>query len=120
ARQTDGACTATLRARMIEGGGERFPRALRNRIWGIVPGVQGQVIGSETFGLLLNQELYLRLQRLHARRRIDVVYERYSLWGFAGLTFAHDHGVPFILEVNAPLRLEQARYRALGHAVLAA
>ena len=119
ARRSGGECTAALRARIIEVGAEKFPRALRDRIRAIAPGVLGEVIGAETFGLLLNQELYFRLQQLHARWRIDVVYERYSLWGYAGLTFARDHGIPFVLEVNAPLRIEQARYRALNNAVLA-
>ena len=119
ARRSDGECTAALRARIFEVGAEKFPRALRDRIRAIAPGVPGEVIGAETFGLLLNQGLYFRLQQLHARWRIDVVYERYSLWGYAGLTFARDHGIPFVLEVNAPLRLEQARYRALNNAVLA-
>src|SRR5262245_61892650 len=119
ARRSDGTRTALLGAGIIEVGNERFPRALRDRIRAIAPGDTGDVIASETFGLLLNQELCQRLQRLHARRRIDVVYERYSLWGYAGLLFARDHRIPFVLEVNAPLRLEQARYRALGNAVLA-
>ena len=119
ARRSDGASTTRLGARIIEVGGGRFPRALRDRIRAIAPRGTGEVIGSETFGLLLNQELYLQLQRLHARRRIDVIYERYSLWGYAGLVFARDAGIPFVLEVNAPLRVEQARYRALGNAVLA-
>jgi glycosyltransferase involved in cell wall biosynthesis len=119
ARRSDGACAARVGARIIEVGGERFPRALRDRIRAIAPGAPGEAIGSETLGLLLNQELYLRLQRLHARRGIDVVYERYSLWGYAGLTFARDHAIPFVLEVNAPLRIEQERYRALRNGVLA-
>jgi len=119
ARSTDGARRAALRARIIDVGAERFPRALRNRIRSIAPGPSGDVIGSETFGLLLNQEMYLCLQQLHARWRIAAVYERYSLWGYAGLTFARDHGIPFVLEVNAPLRIEQVRYRALNNSVLA-
>src|SRR5262245_12472806 len=119
ARRSDGTRTARLGAGIVEIGNERFPRALRDRIRTIAPGETGEVIASETFGLLLNQELYLRLQGLHTRRRIDVVYERYSLWCYAGLVFARDYEIPFVLEVNAPLRVEQARYRALNNAVLA-
>src|SRR5437773_116750 len=70
-------------------------------------------------GRLLNQRLHERLRRLHLRWHVDVIYERYSLWGFAGLMFAREQGVPFVLEVNAPLRLEQARFRTLHNAVLA-
>ena len=37
----------------------------------------------------------------------DLVYERYSLFGVAGLTLARQRGLPFVLEVNAPLLEEQ-------------
>lgn len=119
ARPTDGRGRTALRSRIIEVGSEKFPRTLRNRIRHVCPSPLGETIGSETFALLLNQALYLRLQRLHARWRIDVIYERYSLWGYAAQTFARDHGIPFVLEVNAPLRIEQARYRALHNAIVA-
>ncbi len=45
----------------------------------------------------------------------DFVYERYSLWSFAGMAFARAQGIPGILEVNAPLIDEQATYRELIH-----
>ena len=44
----------------------------------------------------------------------DVVYERYSLRGTAGLRLARALDVPLVLEVNAPLPLEAARYRGLA------
>jgi len=119
ARPTDGRSHAALRAEVIDIGADKFFRTLRNTIRRVAPGPAGEVIGSETLALLLNQELYLRLQRLRTRWRIDVIYERYSLWGYAGLQFARDHGIPFLLEVNAPLRIEQARYRALYNQALA-
>src|SRR5260221_1827416 len=43
----------------------------------------------------------------------DFVYERYSLWSFAGMEFARDANVPGLLEVNSPLIEEQAEYRVL-------
>jgi glycosyltransferase involved in cell wall biosynthesis len=43
----------------------------------------------------------------------DLVYERYSLWGEAATRWADAHGVPSVLEVNAPLVEEQATYREL-------
>lgn len=46
----------------------------------------------------------------------DLVYERYSLWSHAGMESAARWGVPAILEVNAPLVEEQARYRELHDA----
>jgi glycosyltransferase involved in cell wall biosynthesis len=45
--------------------------------------------------------------------RPDVVYERYSLMNLAGLLLARRAGVPHLLEVNAPLRLERARTTGL-------
>lgn len=43
----------------------------------------------------------------------DLVYERYSLWSHAAMQYARSAGVPGVLEVNAPLIEEQARYRKL-------
>lgn len=45
--------------------------------------------------------------------RPDLVYERYSLWGRTATQWAAARGVPSLLEVNAPLVDEQARYREL-------
>ena len=41
----------------------------------------------------------------------DFIYERYSLWGLAGLGAAKRCLLPFVLEVNAPLVCEQQRFR---------
>ena len=43
----------------------------------------------------------------------SLVYERYSLWSFAGMEYAQATGTPGILEVNAPLIEEQAEHRGL-------
>ncbi len=43
----------------------------------------------------------------------DLVYERYSLWSFAGMEYARTLNVPGVLEVNAPLIEEQAEHRGL-------
>ncbi|MEZ4703290.1 MAG: glycosyltransferase family 4 protein [Rhodothermales bacterium] len=43
----------------------------------------------------------------------DLVYERYSLWSHAGMTYASTHGIAGLLEVNAPLIEEQATHRVL-------
>jgi glycosyltransferase involved in cell wall biosynthesis len=45
--------------------------------------------------------------------RFDFIYERYSLWNYAGMEFARQHGLPGLLEINAPLIEEQAQYRTL-------
>jgi glycosyltransferase involved in cell wall biosynthesis len=44
----------------------------------------------------------------------DLVYERYSLWSYAGMEYARAAGIPGVLEVNAPLIDEQATYRGLA------
>ncbi len=43
----------------------------------------------------------------------DLVYERHSLFSYAGMEYARDRSVPGLLEVNAPLIAEQRRYRQL-------
>ncbi|HYT04330.1 MAG TPA: glycosyltransferase, partial [Gemmatimonadales bacterium] len=48
----------------------------------------------------LNDQLAALLDRAGP---YDVVYERYSLWSFAGMEHAAAAGVPGLLEVNAPL-----------------
>jgi glycosyltransferase involved in cell wall biosynthesis len=46
----------------------------------------------------------------------DLVYERYSLFRSEGLTEARRAGLPFVLEVNAPLVWEARRFRELRFA----
>jgi Glycosyl transferase 4-like domain len=43
----------------------------------------------------------------------NLIYERYSLWSHAALDVARQTGVPFLLEVNAPLIEEQSEHRKL-------
>ena len=50
----------------------------------------------------------------------DAIYERYSLFGEAGVQAATALGIPHVLEVNAPLREEARRFRALPNPTLAA
>lgn len=44
----------------------------------------------------------------------DVIYERYALFHAAGAELAEALGIPRLLEVNAPLIQEQARFRGLS------
>ena len=53
------------------------------------------------------------LDRLDADFQIDLLYERYALWSDHATRWASSRGVPCVLEVNAPLPLEQARHRVL-------
>ncbi|MBE0480631.1 MAG: glycosyltransferase family 4 protein [Dehalococcoidia bacterium] len=49
----------------------------------------------------------------------NLVYERYSLWSYAGMEYARDTRTPGVLEVNAPLIEEQATHRVLVNRALA-
>jgi len=60
-------------------------------------------------------ELDARVGALVFQGDFDLVYERYSLWSCGTLEAARRHGVPGILEVNAPLIEEQQRYREIEH-----
>ncbi|MCP5184580.1 MAG: glycosyltransferase family 4 protein [Pseudomonadales bacterium] len=60
------------------------------------------------------------IQRLGSATRVDLVYERFCLFSRAGLTAARTLGVPLVVELNSPLRLEQREYRDLIHEAEAA
>ncbi|MEE9554996.1 MAG: glycosyltransferase family 4 protein [candidate division Zixibacteria bacterium] len=59
------------------------------------------------------------ISMLHSQSNFDLIYERYSLFCQAGLKFARANGLPFTLEVNAPLVVEAAEYRGLAQKDLA-
>jgi glycosyltransferase involved in cell wall biosynthesis len=63
----------------------------------------------------------LRRQALPLLRSLDpdLVYERYALFGTAGVAIARELGLPLILEVNAPMSQEQQRHRGLGYSATA-
>src|ERR1039457_1774547 len=53
-------------------------------------------------------------------RHVDFIYERYSLFNFAGVVVARLCGKPLILEVNSPFALEQSRDKDIRLVRLAA
>ncbi|MBO0728614.1 MAG: glycosyltransferase family 4 protein [Acidimicrobiaceae bacterium] len=57
---------------------------------------------------------------LCTRLGVDAIYERFSLFTAAGVRTAAQLGLRHVLEVNAPLRQEAARYRTLPYPELAA
>ncbi len=67
----------------------------------------------EIRALLLNRTFYEVIESIHQGKPIDCIYERYSLWSFAASSAAKTLGIPYILEVNSPLFVEQERYRHL-------
>jgi len=60
-----------------------------------------------------NPALAEELRAQHRKSPFRLVYERYSLWSFAARDFAAEMGIPYVLEVNSPLREEQRRYRQI-------
>ncbi len=64
--------------------------------------------------LAVAEAIYWKGRELLAHSYFDFIYERYSLWSDTGARLSHEMGVPLVVEVNAPLRLEAARYRALS------
>lgn len=64
----------------------------------------------EQFLITVNAQL---LELLHKHGPFDLVYERHSLYAFAGMEYAKKAAVPGILEVNSPLIREQAQFRQL-------
>lgn len=90
---------------------------LRNGKIHILPVQQGTgLAGRERATFAANGHLWSALER---EGPFDMVYERYSLWSFAGMEYAAEHKIPGLLEVNAPLIEEQATHRGLVNRDLA-
>ena len=70
--------------------------------------------------VLYNEALYQNLKRRFLRHRPNFIYERASLYATAGARLAAKFKVPLIIELNAPLAVEQSAYRATGLGGLAA
>ena len=87
------------------------PSGLENVVVHQLPAAAGSdPAAREQAALAANDVLQAVLQR---EGPFDMVYERYSLWSFAGVAYARAAHVPGLLEVNAPLIEEQAEHRGL-------
>ncbi len=53
---------------------------------------------------------YVKLRAAADAAHPDILYERYNLFYNAGVELARDKGLPFLLEVNAPLAAERAAH----------
>ena len=71
---------------------------------------KGDIAARERAALTVNRDLRAALE---VAGPFDLVYERYSLWSFAGMEYARSYRVPGLLEVNAPLIEEQVEHRGL-------
>lgn len=80
------------------------------RIHSLPPVPKAERAVRERKALVANRDLRTALVR---EGSFDLVYERYSLWSFAGMDYARAAKVPGLLEVNAPLIAEQQQHRGL-------
>lgn len=90
-----------------------FDRALKDVRQSIASVAEGAQLAREFHGLMLNEGVGRALREMHDHSAIDAIYERYSLWSWAGFRFAQEQRVPWVLEVNAPLVSEQRTYRGM-------
>lgn len=90
-----------------------FDRALKLVRQSVARDGEHAELARELHGIMLNEGIARGLEEIHARAPIDALYERYSLWSWGGYRFAREHGIPWILEVNAPLVREQQTYRGI-------
>ena len=77
--------------------------------------IQKPAAARELRSQALASGLFRVAQELLSREPHQLIYERYSLWSDVGARLAAANQLPFVLEVNAPLREEAARYRQLFH-----
>jgi len=68
----------------------------------------------ERHALAIGQQTAVEVATHHAAVPFDLIYERYSLWSAAGVRAGRDLGIPTVVEVNAPLIVEQEQYRKLA------
>ncbi len=73
----------------------------------------------ELRNLLYNFTLYEAALDYLRQMPAEVIYERYSLFAYAGIKLARTLGIPHLLEVNAPLSHEQEKMRGLDLKILA-
>jgi glycosyltransferase involved in cell wall biosynthesis len=78
------------------------------------PWDRGKQLAREMRELAYNRTLRLAAAAFSSRWTPDCIYERYALFGLAGAGLAAHLGVPHLLEVNAPLRLERQRAAGLA------
>jgi len=80
------------------------------RLHPLPPAPKGDLALREQKCIDANEQISRALQ---SEGPFDLVYERYSLWSFAGMEYARSTATPGLLEVNAPLIEEQAEHRGL-------
>ncbi|MFQ5349919.1 MAG: glycosyltransferase family 4 protein, partial [Thermoanaerobaculia bacterium] len=90
-----------------------YDRSLKELKRSLVAAGGDPQLGREAHAMMLNIRAGEALENLESEQPLDAVYERYSLWSWAGLRFARRHHKPLVLEVNAPLVREAGEWRQL-------
>lgn len=70
--------------------------------------------------ILHNQSLITQLKHRFESNPPDFIYERASLYATAGVSLGLELNIPVLIELNAPLAVEQSTYRSTGLGELAA
>jgi glycosyltransferase involved in cell wall biosynthesis len=89
------------------------PRGLDALGWSLLeaePVIQNNQLERDLRSTAYNFWLQSEGSSILAREKPDLLYERYSLFGWGGIELARRHGIPLMLEVNDPLCREQAGY----------
>lgn len=68
----------------------------------------------ELLELLYGYRAFRKLKKAYLEHRPDVLYERHNLFLPAGRLLKKQTGIPYLLEVNAPLAAERARHSGLS------
>jgi glycosyltransferase involved in cell wall biosynthesis len=92
---------------------EIAPRGAQATAWSALeedPAVLNHHLERDLRSLAWNGWLLEQGSELLESYRPNVVYERFALFGWAGLELARRFGIPHLLEVNAPLWIEQLGY----------
>ncbi len=63
-----------------------------------------KLLGSDFRKIITNRRFYKEAGKIFRKEKPDFIYERYELFGFAGIKLARKFRLPHLLEVNAPLR----------------
>jgi glycosyltransferase involved in cell wall biosynthesis len=91
---------------------EMEPPLLAAREFGDMLGESADAFPADLRRILYNRELGRQLRRRFRDDPPDFIYERASLYATAGLTLARTLQRPLLMELNAPLAMEQATYRS--------
>ena len=100
----------------LEPGDNALPAGVRMEA---IPAVRPRELGSGAEVEARQAEQAEAVAGLARSYAAQAIYERYSLMGVAGARAARSIGIPLLLEVNAPLREEERRFRQLTHEALA-